>query len=74
MKNPRFEPGRERGRFWCWHRWELDEKVGFDWWSAVGATARFRCEKCGKVRWRGLNWEPEIPDEMIDPSRSHQGL
>jgi len=65
MKNRTHELPYKNGKFFCWHKWEVDEDVGPLWDLATFVKIRCKCEKCGKVKYRRTGLINEVPDHKV---------
>ncbi len=65
MKNRTHELPYKNGKFFCRHKWEVDEDVGPNWDVALLAKISCKCEKCGKVKRRRSSLIAEVPDHRI---------
>lgn len=57
----------DKGKFWCWHHWNLFEVVPSGTFSVrFGISKDVICSKCGKVAQR---YPDQIDDRLIDYNR-----
>ena len=49
MKNRRWKRTKN-GKFFCFHKWQINTDVGPDWDLTVGLRLLCKCMKCGKLK------------------------
>lgn len=65
MKNRILESEKKNGKFFCWHKWEVDEPVGPDWDITLGLKILCRCTKCGRRSRVYSMYIEEVPDHLV---------